>query len=125
MRIEQELRIELCASLHFLLERHIQEPDWPSDAWVDGLFPDRIAALTRDALEIPGSFLWVQGQDRWWMEPGFAAVDLDAGAYTLKVRDASKGLRSAPYQTRRRAVIWIEPTEWMFTFVGKLYSIDR
>jgi hypothetical protein len=120
MQQQQELRIQLCSDLHFLLERHLSEPDWPPDAWVDALFPDRINVLSREALEIPGAFLWVQGQEHWWLEAGFASVVLDEGVYTLKVGDASKGLRNVPYTNPRRAKPWIEPTNWMFTFQGKL-----
>lgn len=116
---EQEARQYLCAAFQFLVERRLAgHLEWPAGAWFDGFFPDRIQVTGRDALEISGAFLWVDGRNDWWLEPGFASVEFDAGQYTLKIGDLSQGLSKVPYTNRRRAQTWIEPTAWMFTFQG-------
>ena len=101
-------------------QRH--PPGWSKYAWFDGLFPDRIDVTALDALEVPGTFLWVEGQEYWWLEPGFASVALAPGTqlvtnYALRFGDASKGLTTAPYQ-ERRAAIWVAPSKWLYEFVG-------
>lgn len=107
----------------YLLESLLgSEPRFPANGWVDGFYPDRIEVTARDALHIPGTFLWVEGQENWWLEPGYVSIALAPHTsvirkYLLQFGDAEKGLATRPY-SRRRQQIWAAPKEWLFAFDG-------
>jgi hypothetical protein len=128
LKEEQRARRTLCADCHFLLESHLgKQRTFPASGWVDGFYPNRIAVTARDSLDIPGTFLWVEGQEKWWLEPGFASVELQPGTriaqtYALRFGDAAKGLAKRPF-ARRRAEIWVAPKEWLFAFDGPSHTL--
>lgn len=123
---EKEVRWPLCTACHFLLERWLKRLDgWPDHGWVDGFYPDRINVVGRHALEMPGTFLWVEGQESWWLEPGFVSVQRGCAGfetYTLKFGDAVTGLSTQPWHSPRRAHVWTAPKEWLFEFEGHLHT---
>ncbi len=124
-----DLCVAVCSSIWFLLERHLWRlpgTEFPDNGWVDGFFIERLYVCAPDEIHLRGLFVWVQGQDLWWLDPGTITVRLLPGTevvarYDLRFGDATTGLAKRPY-ARRRAPHSIMPSNWLFEFDGPRQS---
>jgi hypothetical protein len=116
--------VDASFSIWCLLERHlanIPPSDFPSNGWVDGFRFEAVEMRGRDDVYFYGLFIWVQGQEHWWLDPGSIEIEFvpnsDAVArYVLRFGDANMGLARRPYT--HGAVTGLKPSAWLFEFHG-------
>ncbi|MBI1212993.1 MAG: hypothetical protein GC190_16140 [Alphaproteobacteria bacterium] len=128
LKIDREALQWMCISIPWLLERHVvREPPeaWPDDGWIDGFGVERVDVVSPDEIYLEGLFVWVQGQERWWLDPGAINIKLLFGTdivapYKLTFGDATIGLAKRPYS--HRAVADRKVEEWLFEFEGPRHS---